>query len=100
MGHVGTSVKLKVEETGSGFEELEQELNPGKLLYILSRFKINDINKFAFISWCGSSVQENFKGKFHVYSRDMETFLKGRYHIHVPARSDEDVNEDEIKKKT
>jgi hypothetical protein len=29
----------------------------------------------------------------------MEAFLKGRYHIHVPARSDEDVDEEEIKKK-
>jgi hypothetical protein len=56
MGHVGTSTKIKVEEKGSGFEELEQELNPGKLLYILTRFTINKISKYAFISWCGSSV--------------------------------------------
>jgi len=99
LGHEGTSTKIKVEEKGSGFEELEQELNPGKILYILSRFKINNISKYALISWCGGSVQEFIKGKYNVYSKDMEAFLKGRYHIHITARNDDDVNEEEIKKK-
>lgn len=40
-----------------------------------------------------------FKGRFSNYGKDMEKFLKGQFHLHISARTEEDLEEDEIKKK-
>jgi hypothetical protein len=68
-------------------------------MYGYMQFIINDVKKYVFVSWCPDGVDGIFKGRFSNYSKDMERFLKGQYHLQVSARSEDDLDEEEIKKK-
>lgn len=76
MGHVGNSEKIQVESTGEGWGDFLDDMDAGKNLYALARFKIDGMYKYVFISWCGEGVQGQMKGRFGQFSRDMEKFLK------------------------
>jgi len=97
LTHVKTTYKIKVHSKGKGFTNMKDELEPGLIQYIIIRYLINNIAKGVFITWCGDSVQGPFKGKLNLFIKDMEYFLKGRYHLVVMASTEEDIKEKEIK---
>ncbi|KAL0486352.1 drebrin-like protein [Acrasis kona] len=99
LGHVGATATIKVEETGDGFSDLVSELSGGKIQYAYSQFDINGVKKYLFASWCPEGVPGTVKARFASYSKDMERFMKGQYHIHISARSEDDLEEDDIIKK-
>lgn len=73
-----------------------QELEEGKIQYIVYRVTVNNVSKGCFIAWMGGSVQGTHQGKFNTYVKDMEYFLKGRYHHQIIAHNEDEVVEAEI----
>jgi len=85
--------KLKLVDTGTGgLEELSEYLNDGKILYFLVWFEINNVRKFAYISWCGEGVTGMKKGLFNNHAQDVANLFKG-FHAQFNARSEKDVKE-------
>ena len=56
------------------------EFSDTQCQYAIHRFTVSDTYKAALITWCGDSVVSSFRGKFQAFVKDMEHFLKGRYH--------------------
>jgi hypothetical protein len=81
LGHEKQTLKIKVCEKGEGFSDMVEEFSSTQCQYAIHRFSVSGLYKAALITWCGDSVQSSFKGKFQAYVKDMETFLKGRYHV-------------------
>uniref|UniRef100_A0A0B7AS67 Coactosin-like protein n=1 Tax=Arion vulgaris TaxID=1028688 RepID=A0A0B7AS67_9EUPU len=100
-GYEGQTPVLKVIETGNGgIEELVEELSSGKMMYAYCR--IQDPNtglfKFVLIHWTGEGVPENIKLKYTSHLKDVQSFLRS-IHITIPARSEDDIDKDDITKK-
>jgi len=98
LGHVKSSYKIQVLEKGTGFKGLLGELETGLIQYIVYRVYVNDVYKAVFIAFCGDSVQGTLRGKFQTFVKDMEYFLKGRYHLVIQAKNEDDLDEEEIMK--
>eukprot|EP01080_Neovahlkampfia_damariscottae_P001296 gene1296-11380_t len=98
LGHVKQTMKIKVVEKGEGFSDMVDEFSDTQCQYAIHRFTVNNTYKAALITWCGDSVVSSFRGKFQAFVKDMEHFLKGRYHCQVNARSEDDLDKDEIVK--
>ncbi|KAI8901258.1 hypothetical protein BC833DRAFT_578565 [Globomyces pollinis-pini] len=80
-------------ETGDGgLEELQEEFEGGKIQYAFARVvePISQLPKFILISWCGEGVPVGKKGLFNYHVNDVAHYFKG-FHIHINARSEEDV---------
>ncbi|CAI9735876.1 B isoform X1 [Octopus vulgaris] len=101
FGYVGTSDVLKVVERGSdGIEELVDEVNSSKVQYAYCRVKDpnTDLSKYVLINWQGEGAPENMKFKCTNHVRDVKALFKG-VHLVLSARSEDDLDEEDIKKK-
>lgn len=92
--------ELKPVETGSGgLSELEDEWDDGKIMYGFA--KVTDrkgLPRYVLISWIGEGVPSNLKGMVHTHQSQILQFFN-IYHIHIVARSSDDVVPEEIKNK-
>nr|ODN85949.1 hypothetical protein L203_04448 [Cryptococcus depauperatus CBS 7841] len=96
-----TGNELKVQATGNGLEELEEEFMDGRIQYAFARVKNPNSNlpKFVLISWCGDGVPEFRKGLYFTHSAQVQNnFLKGA-HLVIQARSELDVTPSHIHKR-
>merc|ERR1712079_809955 len=98
FGYAGKTYELKVAETGDGdIEELQDELNDGKMQYAV--IKVLDPNtnlpKIVWINWQGEGVPSSVKGVCANHVKDVERFFKGA-HVTINARSQDDVQEDVV----
>ncbi|XP_041371246.1 drebrin-like protein A [Gigantopelta aegis] len=101
FGYQGQSAVIKVYGTGDGgTEEMAEELNSGKIMYAYLRVKDPNtgLPKFVFINWQGEGAPDGFKMKCTQHIKDMTSFLK-MIHITINARTEMDVDEDEILQK-
>ncbi|KAK7109940.1 drebrin-like protein B isoform X2 [Littorina saxatilis] len=102
FGYEGpTTSFLKVVESGDGgIEEMNEELNSGKIQYAYCR--VTDPNtglpKYVLINWQGEGAQDSIKLKCTAHLRDIQSFLK-TIHIVVNARTEDDIDEEDIIKK-
>ncbi|KAF0980356.1 hypothetical protein FDP41_013570 [Naegleria fowleri] len=95
LKHEGVSNKVIVASTGNGLRDMIDDLNDGTIMYALIRFVINDATKFVYVGWCPEGIANQiFKGKFQNWNKDMEFYLKGRYHLSIYARNEEDIDEE------
>ncbi|KAG2391912.1 hypothetical protein C9374_013397 [Naegleria lovaniensis] len=94
LKHEGVSNKVIVASTGDDLRDMIDDLNDGTIMYALIRFVINDATKFVYVGWCPEGIANQiFKGKFQNWNKDMEFYLKGRYHLSIYARNEEDIDE-------
>ncbi|CAN9504640.1 unnamed protein product [Ophioblennius macclurei] len=97
----GNSNILRVSETGDGgLEELQEELNSGKVMYAFCR--VQDPNsglpKYVLINWTGEGVKDSRKGLCANHLSSIASFLKGA-HVTINARDELDVEPDLILQK-
>lgn len=92
--------EIKVQATGSGLDDLEEEFMDGRIQYAFARVQEpnSDLDKFVQINWCGEGVAERQKGLFNTYSPQLAAFLKAS-HIVIQARNERDVTPDHIFKR-
>lgn len=58
--------KLRVLETSTGnWDDLCEELSDGKVFYGLCRFRVKEIFRYVYISWCGEGVQGVAAGSYN-----------------------------------
>ncbi|KAH9160569.1 hypothetical protein EDB89DRAFT_1862714 [Lactarius sanguifluus] len=96
---------LRVQSTGSGLEDLEEEFSDGRrappyifshstliLTYAFARVTDPNSNlpKYVQINWCGDGVPEAKKGLFHTHSSAVARFFRGT-HVVISARNESDV---------
>ncbi|XP_071089460.1 drebrin-like protein B isoform X1 [Haliotis cracherodii] len=101
FGYEGNSPVLKVYETGEGgVEEMTEELNSGKIMYGYCRVTDpnTDLPKYVLVNWQGEGAPDALKLKCTQHLRDMTNFLK-TIHVTVNARTEADVDEDDVIKK-
>ncbi|KAI9512505.1 hypothetical protein F5148DRAFT_848842 [Russula earlei] len=83
---------LRVQSTGNGLQDLEEEFSDGRIQYAFAR--VTDPNtrlpKFVQINWCGDGVPEAKKGFFHTHSSAVARFFRGT-HVVINARNESDV---------
>ncbi|KAJ1954754.1 actin binding protein, partial [Dipsacomyces acuminosporus] len=89
---------LNVQSQGNeGLDVLADEFDNGKIQYAFAR--VEDPNsrlpKFVFISWCGQGVPVFRKGLVGSQVGEVQQLLTG-YHVAITARSEEDVQPEEI----
>ncbi|GFS02032.1 drebrin-like protein [Elysia marginata] len=101
FGYEGQTPVLKVVETGNGgIEEMQDDLNSGRMMYAFCRVQDPNtaLHKFVLVQWTGEGVPENIKLKYTSHLRDVQGFFKG-IHITYPARCEDDIDVDDILKK-
>ncbi|KAK7477493.1 hypothetical protein BaRGS_00031257 [Batillaria attramentaria] len=101
FGYEGLTNTLKTVSTGDGgLEEVADEVNSGHIQYAYCR--VTDPNtalpKYVLINWQGEGAQDSFKLKCTAHLRDITAFLK-TVHVTVNARTETDIDEDDIIKK-
>ncbi|XP_032806690.2 drebrin-like protein B isoform X2 [Petromyzon marinus] len=97
----GNSNDVKTAGTGSGgLEELVEELSSGKVMYAFARVKDPNtgLAKYVLINWTGEGVKDSQKGICANHVSAIAAFFKGA-HVTVNARSEEDVEPDQIREK-
>lgn len=67
------------------------ELSDGKVLYGLCRFKVNEVYRFVYLSWCGEGVQGMLRGLVNNHAHDMQRVFQG-YHVQHNARYEDDLD--------
>ncbi|KIR26590.1 hypothetical protein I309_04559 [Cryptococcus deuterogattii LA55] len=85
--------ELKLQATGNGLEDLEEEFMDGRIQYAFARVRdpTSHLDKFVLISWCGDGVPEFKKGLYFTQSAQVQNkFLKDA-HLVIQARSELDV---------
>ncbi|XP_051964593.1 drebrin-like protein A isoform X1 [Xyrauchen texanus] len=96
----GNTNDIRLAEKGDGLEELNEELNSGKVMYAFCR--VQDPNsglpKYVLINWTGEGVKDSRKGQCASHVSAMANFLKGA-HVTINARAEEDVEPDAIMQK-
>ncbi|KAJ3270196.1 hypothetical protein HDV01_000475 [Terramyces sp. JEL0728] len=93
MFSYGHGQELKVTGTGDGgLEELKDEFEGSKIQYAFARVveQLSGLPKFVLISWCGEGVPVARKGFFNIHVNDVAQYFKG-FHVHINARSEDDV---------
>lgn len=89
---------IKVDSTGSGFDDLVEEFSEGKVQFAYYRVAIKGAAKFVYVAWCGDGVIGMAKGSFANHSNDFAAHLKKGFAVHhqVNARSEVDLDEKKI----
>ena len=90
---------IKVDSTGSGFDDLVEEFSEGKVQFGYYRVMVKGAAKFVYIAWCGDGVTGMAKGSFGNHSNDFGAYLKKdgyAMHHQVNARSESDLDEKKI----
>jgi hypothetical protein len=73
----GSATKLKLSDKGTdGFEEMQEELNDGKVQFIYIRFDVGGLKKFCYIGFCGAAVSGMQRGNFNNHYNDFSHYLK------------------------
>ncbi|KAG7528346.1 hypothetical protein FFLO_06223 [Filobasidium floriforme] len=92
--------ELKLQSTGSGLDDLQEEFMDGRIQYAFARVEDPNTNleRFIQINWCGDGVAAFQKGLFNTYSPQISGFLKAT-HIVLQARNEDDVTPDHIYKR-
>eukprot|EP01096_Ripella_sp_DP13-Kostka_P000895 TRINITY_DN1101_c0_g1_i2.p2 TRINITY_DN1101_c0_g1~~TRINITY_DN1101_c0_g1_i2.p2 ORF type:complete len:471 (+),score=240.83 TRINITY_DN1101_c0_g1_i2:55-1413(+) len=92
LGYVPKSNNvLEVKGQGTeGWEEMCDELSEGKISYGLCQFKVNEVNRYVYLSWLGEGVQGLQKGQYNNHAIDMQRVFRG-YHVQINARGDADI---------
>ncbi|KAF3933897.1 Vinexin [Dactylella cylindrospora] len=92
---------LKVQSTGEGeLEELFEDFNDGRVQFALAKVKDPNtkLGKNVFFAWCGEGVPEHVKGNYGSYLSGVNKLFEG-YHVQITARSNSDLNADQIMQK-
>lgn len=89
---------IKVDEKGSGFDDLTEEFSEGKVQFGYYRVMVKGAAKFVYVAWCGEGVTGMAKGGFANHSNDFAAHLKKGFAVHhqVNARSEADLDEKKI----
>lgn len=97
FGLTGDGTKMKLMETGDdGLEGAVDELDDCRVMFGYVRCIMPDGRpKFVAITWAGPSASEQVKGKISSYKGQIEDFLDPN-HLHVMAREEDDIEEEEI----
>lgn len=66
---------IKFVESGSGFDELTESLNEGKVQFVYWRVPIKNTHKFVYITWCGEGVTGMMKGNSANHFIEFRNFL-------------------------
>ncbi|GHJ89082.1 hypothetical protein NliqN6_5484 [Naganishia liquefaciens] len=92
--------ELKLQGTGSGLDDLEEEFMDGRIQYAFARVEDpnSNLEKFVQINWCGEGVPERQKGHFNIYASQIASFLKNS-HIVIQARNEADITPEHIHKR-
>ncbi|XP_061194534.1 drebrin-like protein B isoform X2 [Saccostrea echinata] len=101
MGYEGQTAILKLVGTGGGgIEEMTEDLNSSKIMYAYCKVLDPNTNlpKYVLINWQGEAAPESMKFKCTSHLRDVAAFVRG-VHVTVNARTEEDVDPDDIVKK-
>ncbi|KAI4897905.1 hypothetical protein NFI96_023103 [Prochilodus magdalenae] len=97
----GNSNDIQVAGKGAGgLEEMVQEFNSGKVMYGFCKVldPSSGVSKLVLINWTGEGVKGTRKGICANHVQSMANFLRGA-HLTVNARSEDDVDPDEIMNK-
>ncbi|XP_052773189.1 drebrin-like protein isoform X2 [Mya arenaria] len=97
----GQTAVLKVAETGEGgISDMVDDLNSSKIMYAYCKVLDPNTNlpKFVLINWQGEAAPESMKFKCANHLRDVTNFFHG-IHVTVNARTEDDMDEDDILKK-
>ena len=97
----GKDFVVKVVETGDGgLEEIKDEFEGSRIQLGLCRVNepLSNLPRFVFITWCGDAVPIQLKGQFNNHVHEACKQFHG-YHVHINARSEEDVDPESIMKK-
>ncbi|XP_059608810.1 drebrin-like protein [Phlebotomus argentipes] len=101
FGYEGQTNDLRVVSTGSGgLEELNEDLNSGKIMYAFVRIADpkTSLSKNILINWQGEGAPVLRKGTCANHTRDVANLLKGA-HLTINARLEDDVDEERILQK-
>ncbi|KAJ9092105.1 hypothetical protein QFC21_006971 [Naganishia friedmannii] len=92
--------ELKLQATGSGLDDLQEEFMDGRIQYAFARVEDpnSNLEKFVQINWCGEGVPERQKGHFNTYASQISSFLKNS-HIIIQARNEADITPQHIHKR-
>eukprot|EP01122_Echinamoeba_exundans_P017789 TRINITY_DN9745_c0_g1_i1.p1 TRINITY_DN9745_c0_g1~~TRINITY_DN9745_c0_g1_i1.p1 ORF type:complete len:532 (+),score=164.33 TRINITY_DN9745_c0_g1_i1:59-1597(+) len=94
LGYVPKTAKLKVVGEGSGWDDMCEEMNEGKVMYSYNRRVIGGKTKFVFVAWTGEGVDGVMKGQCATHVADLNAHLKkcgAAVHLQVNARSENDL---------
>jgi len=98
MGYEKQSDRIIVVEKGDGgIDEVQEEMNDGKVLFAYIRYDITGIARYLFIGWCGEGVQGMRKGNYTAHSKEIEAFCKPT-HASINARNEKDIDDKSIVK--
>uniref|UniRef100_A0A1B0DR28 Uncharacterized protein n=2 Tax=Phlebotomus papatasi TaxID=29031 RepID=A0A1B0DR28_PHLPP len=101
FGYEGQTNDLKVVACGSGgLDELNEELNSGKIMYAFVRVADpkTSLSKNILINWQGEGAPVLRKGTCANHTRDVANLLKGA-HLTINARLEDDVDQERILQK-
>ncbi|XP_016999353.2 drebrin-like protein [Drosophila takahashii] len=101
FGYEGQTNELKVVATGDGgVEELNEDLNSGKIMYAFVRIEDpkTGLNKYLLINWQGEGAPVLRKGTCANHIRDVGNLLSGA-HLTINARNEDDIDLDRLLKK-
>ncbi|XP_060564639.1 drebrin-like protein B isoform X2 [Ruditapes philippinarum] len=101
FAYEGQTAVLKLAETGEGgISEMVDELNSSKIMYAFCKVMDPNTNlpKYVLISWQGEAAPESMKFKCANHLRDVTHFFRG-VHVTINARTEDDLDEDDILKK-
>ncbi|KAK9480212.1 hypothetical protein V1514DRAFT_350445 [Lipomyces japonicus] len=92
---------LKLQATGSGdLDQFTDEFSDGRIQYGFARVidPNSQLPKFVLVGWSGEGVPERAKGYFNSHFSSVARLFHG-YHVQINARSEDDINPDEILRK-
>ncbi|GAB0094014.1 Drebrin-like protein [Sergentomyia squamirostris] len=101
FGYEGQTNDLKVVGTGNGgLDELNEDLNSGKIMYAFVRVQDakTSLPKNILINWQGEGAPVLRKGTCANHTRDVANLLKGA-HLTINARLEDDVDQERILQK-
>uniref|UniRef100_A0A6B2E571 Putative actin binding protein 1 n=1 Tax=Phlebotomus kandelakii TaxID=1109342 RepID=A0A6B2E571_9DIPT len=101
FGYEGQTNDLKVVATGNGgLDELNEDLNTGKIMYAFVRVADpkTSLSKNILINWQGEGAPVLRKGTCANHTRDVANLLKGA-HLTINARLEDDVEQERIMQK-
>ncbi|KAH8335065.1 hypothetical protein KR074_002184 [Drosophila pseudoananassae] len=101
FGYEGQTNELKVVGSGDGgVEELNEDLNSGKIMYAFVRIEDpkTGLNKYLLINWQGEGAPVLRKGTCANHIRDVGNLLSGA-HLTISARNEDDIDLDRLLKK-
>ncbi|XP_068148533.1 drebrin-like protein [Drosophila tropicalis] len=101
FGYEGQTNELKLVSSGEGgVEELNEDLNSGKIMYAYVRIEDpkTGLNKYLLINWQGEGAPVLRKGTCANHIRDVGNLLSGA-HLTINARNEDDVDLERLLKK-